>query len=497
MEKIEARYSMSLWWCLAGLLVIALGIGIFQMDLRGEEPRRALVAWEMLISDRWGYPSMLDNPYYNKPPLFNWILMPGIFLAGRPATWIVRLPGLLALIVTAIWLYRWVAAEYSKELGLWSAAILLTGLHLLFFGSILTAEIDLTLALAIFGQAYCIYQGIRRGNRWLLFLGSYFCMSLGFLLKGLPAIAFQGVTLFAIGAVEKRWQTLFHWKHLVGALAGLLPVVLYFSWYEHQYGTGMIYLRNLFLEASQKSGGGSQLTEIALHLVTFPLQILLAFLPWGLWAFHLRRKAVRTRLWQQPLLRFSAIFVLANVVLYWLSPESRDRYLYPVFPFIALLLAWLLVEYGGIGRKRSMQLLAVLVGLRLIYAWLGIPAQQRNMESRERYHSIRDRIQGDSKGDPIVFTGSPDTVLLRTIPGFFSGERDTLFVPPSMPRQIPLGLSIERREVIPYRKKPNWQTEVLYVYSSVDSIGPERDTIRSYRVWGKTRFYHLRISSEE
>lgn len=492
-----SRSWEKIWWGLACLLLISLVMGIFQMDLRGEEPRRALVAWEMLISHRWGYPTMLDLPYYNKPPLFNWILMPGIYLVGRPDNWIVRLPGLLALIGTACWLYRWVASEYSRELAVWSAVIFLTGQHVLFFGSILTAEIDLTLALAVFGQAYFIYRGMQRQNRWLLFLGSYFFMSLGVLLKGLPAIAFQGVTLLAVGVVEKRWKMLLHWKHLTGALAGLLPVVVYFIWYEHRYGTSLIYLRNLFLEASQKSGGVSSVADILLHVAVFPFQVLLAFLPWGLWVIHLRRRKTRSRLWEHPFLRFGAVFVLANLVVFWLSPETRDRYLYPLFPFIATLLAWLLTEYGGLKAVRNLQLVGFLILLRFLYSWFGIPAQQRNMESRQKYLIIQENIEQDSEGDPIVFTGPPDTVLLRSIPGFGTSSRDTLFVPSSMPRQIPLGLSADRKQVIPFRFQPEWEAGVLYVYSSKDTMVNVRDTIRSYPVWGKTRFYHLRVNPEE
>jgi len=496
MENSAPRHTPTFWWFWGSILLVALIIGIFQMDLRGEEPRRALVAWEMLISNRLGYPTMLDNPYYNKPPLFNWILIPGIYLVGQPENWIVRLPGLLALLATAFGLYRWVTRAFSREMGMWTVAILLTGQHLLFFGSILTAEIDLTLALTVFGQAFCLYQVFRRKKSWLPLLVSYVCMSLGILLKGLPAVAFQGITLLALGLVEKRWETILHWKHLAVALVGLIPVVAYFGWYDYQYGNADIYLRNLFLEASQKSGG-NQLTEFLLHLVTFPIQVILAFLPWGLWAIHLRRPSVRRKLTKHPLLRFSTLFVVANLILYWLSPESRDRYLYPVFPFIAIILAWLLTEYGGISPKRNLQLLAVLILIRFLYSWIGIPAQQQNMESRQRYQLMQEQIDADSEGDPIVFTGPPDTVLLRSVSGVWNGKRDTLFVPSSMPRQIPLGLSANRKQVIPFRTQPDWKPSVLYVYSSRDSITPNLVTMRSYQVWGKTRFYHLRINAEE
>jgi hypothetical protein len=43
---------------------------------------------------------------------------------------------------------------------------------------------------------------------------------------------------------------------------------------------------------------------------------------------------------ENPLLLFSVLFVASNILIYWISPQTRDRYLYQFMPFILLLLAW-------------------------------------------------------------------------------------------------------------------------------------------------------------
>jgi 4-amino-4-deoxy-L-arabinose transferase-like glycosyltransferase len=48
------------------------------VELRGEEPRRAIVAMEMDITGEYVVPKINGWNYYNKPPLFNWVLA-GLF----------------------------------------------------------------------------------------------------------------------------------------------------------------------------------------------------------------------------------------------------------------------------------------------------------------------------------------------------------------------------------------------------------------------------------
>jgi 4-amino-4-deoxy-L-arabinose transferase-like glycosyltransferase len=56
------------------LILLALFGGLGIMDLRGEEPRRALVAWEMIRQANYLQPTIQGLPYYNKPPVFNWVV---------------------------------------------------------------------------------------------------------------------------------------------------------------------------------------------------------------------------------------------------------------------------------------------------------------------------------------------------------------------------------------------------------------------------------------
>ena len=52
------------------------------MELRGEESRRAVVTMEMIFTDHYLAPTLHGLPYYNKPPVFNWVVWASSRLVG-------------------------------------------------------------------------------------------------------------------------------------------------------------------------------------------------------------------------------------------------------------------------------------------------------------------------------------------------------------------------------------------------------------------------------
>ena len=67
-------------------------INLGSMPLLADEPTRAIVALEMLLSKNNIVPTIIGEYYYNKPPLYNWILLSLYKSTGYINEWIVRLP---------------------------------------------------------------------------------------------------------------------------------------------------------------------------------------------------------------------------------------------------------------------------------------------------------------------------------------------------------------------------------------------------------------------
>ena len=72
--EVNSKNSNSLFFLLLLLYILSVIINWSILPLDGEEPRRALVSIEMLESGNYIMPTVFGWPYYNKPPIYNWIL---------------------------------------------------------------------------------------------------------------------------------------------------------------------------------------------------------------------------------------------------------------------------------------------------------------------------------------------------------------------------------------------------------------------------------------
>lgn len=330
------------------LILISLFIALFlHLDypyLRGEEQRRAVVAIECMESGNYIVPTLLGETYYNKPPMFNWVVAGLMQITGSVSEWVVRLPGVLSLILISLLLYYIIARFAGKETGLLSALFFITSADIFFFASVYSGEIDLFYSLLVFIQIISLYWFYQKKAYLWMFLVSYLFCAFGLLTKGFPSLAFQGFTVLALLIYYKRWKLLFGWQHISGILLFVLIVVFYFFLYSKYEDVGA-YVGNLFKESSQRSANEYGFADILISIFTFPLQLLKLILPWAVlivFAFGRNRwRMVRTN----KLFIFILIFLIPNILVYWISPELRNRYLYMFLPFVLVLIAAFYVNY--------------------------------------------------------------------------------------------------------------------------------------------------------
>ncbi len=329
---------------LLSLFLILLGFFGWQntIELRAEEPRRAIVSLEMFLSGEYVIPQINGWSYYNKPPVFNWIMTAFFWLFGSVSEWVVRLPSLLSLVVLAGLHFKFVRRFVSKEVAVLSALFFLTGAEILFYGSVNSGEIDPFYALVVYLQVMAIFIFYQQKNFWKLFLWSYFLVAVGFLTKGLPSLAFQALTLLAVAVYHRNWRLLFTIPHVAGVLLMLLLCSSYFYAYGLQEDVTGFLVRQ-FKEASQRTGLETAASDTLQQLFLFPLQVAKLLLPWSLLAVFFFRR-FKTNLKANPLLSFAVIFIVANIPIYWISGDYKARYLFMFLPFFTLLLAYFYVE---------------------------------------------------------------------------------------------------------------------------------------------------------
>lgn len=86
------------------LIILVFGIygtRLTTLTIRGEEPRRAGVAKEMLATGEWFVPRLQGQPFLTRPPLQNWSIALCTKLTSDDRL-AMRLPSALAIMLTTL-----------------------------------------------------------------------------------------------------------------------------------------------------------------------------------------------------------------------------------------------------------------------------------------------------------------------------------------------------------------------------------------------------------
>jgi len=338
---------LSLKGRLIAAIIILIPLSVFPwinyFDLRFEEPRRGIVALEMYLTGDYIVPRIHGTEYYNKPPLFNWMILALYKLFHGFQEWMVRLPSLIAWLGMGLVNFFVVRRYVNKDTAWISSFFFLTAGDVYFYETMESGEMDLFYSFLVVCQVVSIFHFWQKQNLLLLFLSSYFFMALGVLTKGMPSFLFQALTLLAMAVVQKRWKFLFSWQHVVGGLFGLLIIGGYFYAYS-QRAPLPNFLFKLFNEASEKSGFESKWKDVLLSPVNYPIETLKWLLPWSLVTVFFFVPGTRKKIMTNPYLKFVAYFILFNLPIYFFTGSPKSRYVFMFFPFFTTLMAFVAIE---------------------------------------------------------------------------------------------------------------------------------------------------------
>jgi 4-amino-4-deoxy-L-arabinose transferase-like glycosyltransferase len=322
------------------LLVLLVGLIYFSrlttLTLRGEEPRRAMVSYQMLQDGDWVVPKMQGEPWLSRPPLHNWVIALVALATGDVDPVAIRLPSVLATLLTTLLVYGY-ARGFLPPLGAFAAgASFATMGHVLELGRLGETEALFTLLLG--GALLLWHAGYARGwpAAWTWVAG-YGLAALATLAKApqVPVYFAGSVGLFLI--LRGEWRRLFTGAHLAGLLAF---AVIFGAWQVPFYlrlgweGVREIWLAEVILRFVAHTVG-----TVTTHLATYPFEFVIALLPWSLLLACFLFRGFRDGLGDlRSTVLFLAIPVLIAIPTVWLPPGARGRYLMPVYPCLAVLI---------------------------------------------------------------------------------------------------------------------------------------------------------------
>lgn len=309
---------------------INLGIHPFIED----ESIRALVALEMDMNGNYFFPTLGGVPYFAKPPLYNWILLLFSKIFGGLNEWTTRIPTVLFLYGFVAYIYHThKRANYSSRFSIIVSLLFLTCGRILFWDSFL-GLIDVFFSWIMYAMIVEMYFNWKKESFWWFYGLSYFLLSVGFLLKGFPAILFFGLTLVWIIYLDRSLlKRIFCLPHLVSLIIPLALIGGYYLIYN-QSGEVENSVSGLLDQATRRTIIRYDLVDVIKHIFLYPFENLYHFLPWSLLVFGLLLKKSRNEVFTDPFVLFCSGAFLINLVPYWLSPEVFPRYILMLVPLI-------------------------------------------------------------------------------------------------------------------------------------------------------------------
>ncbi|GAB3260758.1 hypothetical protein GCM10027347_25310 [Larkinella harenae] len=356
-------------------------LGYLPLDTGSDEPRRALVALEMILSGDYLTPTLNGELYFNKPPLYNWLIASSFHLFGDYSSFALRFPMAVSLLLYGATIYGLVKPHLGQRVAFAAALMLVTNTRILLYDSML-GLIDITFSWLTYAAFILVYNFDKKRNYWALFLTTYLLTALGFMMKGLPSLVFQGLTLLAYFLYTKQFWRLFHPAHFVSVGLFLLIVGSYYwAYFDRNHIPPEKIATVLFDESAKRTVVQFGIGETLLHMLTFPFEMIYHYAPWMFMVVLLFRKGVfrekktattteSALVTGQPFILFNAVIFLVNFVIYWSSPQVYARYLLMLLPLLFTVFAYIYYERTDPAdwRRRGWELL---LGTVLVVVTLG------------------------------------------------------------------------------------------------------------------------------
>lgn len=333
-SRLETRYILGVFI----LLVVALFINLGIYPLFLEEPRRGLIALEMIFRDNWWVPTQTGDLYFRKPPLYNWTLILSYKLFGEYSEFATRVVSVMSFIGMGISTFLFARRYLGFRVAVLSALGVLTSVDILFYFSTL-GEIDLFYSWITLMSFFGLYHYGEKGKYWQLFLIIYGLSAIGILTKGLSSVPFLGITVLVYFLYTRNFRKLFSLAHFGGIALFVLIVGGYFymySLYEDPSG----WWQTLVGESAGRAGSGGLLK----HLFEFPIENLKNVMPATLLLPLFLSKDLIRRIRAHRLIAFLFVLFLANFLVYWVSVDAKSRYVYALYPLLIMGFSYLYTQ---------------------------------------------------------------------------------------------------------------------------------------------------------
>jgi 4-amino-4-deoxy-L-arabinose transferase-like glycosyltransferase len=403
-SRLRAVFVVLLVW--AVIYLPALG----SIAIKGEEGRRILPAIGMLQTGNYIVPEVGGNPYFQKPPLVNWLVATSFRIFGVRNEWTARLPSAVIVLAVAVAFVTVARASLGPGASIIAALIWMTNIGMIEKGRLIEIE---ALYISLCGLAIIFWLSflVQRKSPWLIWVSASIFLGLGLLAKGPTQLIFFYAIVFAVLWQTKEWRLLIHPAHFAG-LAFMLGI--FAAWaipFLHSTTTHVAAAKwsNQFTGRLQGIDFKfvSWIQNIPRGLIYFlPWVLLFPFVSFSKFHDHAERRLARALAWGM-----AVPFVAVNLV-----PGAVPRYSMPVIAPASWLLA---MSYAGYalqwprerettGERTWAKIVAVFVGLGLVIGGIGYPLTAVVVRNRQQVKKAAAEINSVVPPNETLYAVDPE-----------------------------------------------------------------------------------------
>jgi 4-amino-4-deoxy-L-arabinose transferase-like glycosyltransferase len=372
-----------------------------------DEPRYAQTSRQMLTSGNWVVPRFLDQVRTAKPPFIYWCQAAAMKLLASDSAFAARLPSAVAMVITIAFVTLWLQARVGRRRAIWTGFIFASSA--LVIAAAKMCLTDSVLLLWVTVAQIGLYQIVRGRGIWKVWIAMGVTVGCAGLTKGPVVMGTMGAALivyFLLGwkRGEQHYPLREYPSRLNGVVwgkmlaAGVIVAIICLPWLVLIHQREPKFLPRI-IGHDVVSRIGSGLEGHKGPPGYYLLLIWGTYFPWSLLLPGAIVYAWKHR--ADPLTRFALASVIGPWLMFEIVQTKLPHYVLPIFPWLALLTARMLLRQVDRTRRAFVTIAAVWGGIvALIYG--GVLPLVPQLQVSRRIADLLRQHEATRPGDVIM-----------------------------------------------------------------------------------------------
>lgn len=305
--------------------IVLLNLGAIPL-LDPDEPVYAQTPKEMLQTNDFVSPRIYGDYWYDKPPLYYWLVVLSFKLFGI-SEFAARFPSALLSVLCALTVYYSGKQLFNERVGILGSLILITSIEYIYLGKAAVTDMTLTFFLTT-----CLLSFLQK--RYYLF---YICAGLATLTKGPIGLLFPGGIVFFYFLFTQNFAEIKKMNLVTGIL---LTILFGLPWYFVMYNIHGYAFTETFLGFHNITRFTSpEHPELGVWYYYIPV-LMIGFFPWTSLLIQSVWNSLRNSREKAKILLFLNIWAIFIFLFFTASRTKLVSYILPLYPPLAIIVGW-------------------------------------------------------------------------------------------------------------------------------------------------------------